>query len=350
MRVLDLTRTSWQRTKYAIGKVLFAPNGSLVAELAKLENEWCVNPQKFRRVNLQTYKFRSETQRNTVNDYWTLSGDGQFVMKATPWHESAVTVEAWRLWGKIGLRGWELAPWGDSCDWLATAPDGRLYAAVTRGGVNGPIRQTDLLRLTVPVAPRTFVLVGGATSWIRVQNAISDDSGTFEVLGKVSRVLRYDALPAFTADSRRLVAWPAEGPALLLDADTGQTLREFPWKGPETDKRWHHRVTIAPKGERVALWGGGKLRCHSCDGTGKPWWGAQSLGFVTDAVFLPDGHSLLVVDRAGRVSRLDSVSGKVLSSWDWDLGMLLSVAVNADASLAATGAVSGKLVVWDLDA
>jgi WD40 repeat protein len=351
MRVIDLARTDWQRRGYGVGNVVFAPGGTLVAGVGRMDGQWCVNPAIYRRVNLRTFKVVSETRRDDPAQAWTLSGDGQYVLKARHGHESPVTVSAWRLWGKIGLRGWELAPWGDSCDWLATGPDGHLFAALTRGGMlEGVPWHTDLLRLTVPPDPRTFVLVEGAMSGIRVMNAISPSAGTFEVVGKVAaRLLRPETTPAFSADSSRLAAWTIKGPALLLDTATAAVVHELPWNGPETDGRWHYRVALTPDGERVALWGGGQLTCQRCDGTGKPWKGKKPLGYVTDAVFLPDGQSLLAVDREGGTYRLDAESGKVLASWDWDIGMLLSVAVNADGSVAATGAFGGKLVLWDLD-
>lgn len=284
----------------------------------------------------------------------TASRDGRFTAATAHWSGGTVVVYLKRPWSREPARGLNLGTANSGLPpWVAFAPDGTLFAALNRTGTSGA-SFADLYRADPDEALAAFDRPGARTSLPFPPAPLSithppilDDA--LEWLGRIDLPLTHRTLPGFSADGRLLATWPTAGPALVIDATTGQTLHRVAWKGPQTRGRDTYRIALAPDGGRVALIGGGQLICQPPDGSGKPWRTKKPIGYVTDAAFHPDGLTLIAVDRQGRAHRLDAVTGRLMLTLDWAAGSLLCVACSPDGTAAAAGGTGAALIVWDLD-
>jgi len=73
-------------------------------------------------------------------------------------------------------------------------------------------------------------------------------------------------------------------------------------------------------------------------------------GLVQTLAFAPDGRTFLSGAADGTVRRWDTVSGRQLAAWQWEVGPVNAVAVAPDGQTAACGGDKSAVVVWDLDA
>ena len=65
--------------------------------------------------------------------------------------------------------------------------------------------------------------------------------------------------------------------------------------------------------------------------------------------FAPDGRTFLSGAADGTVRLWETVSGKQLAAWQWEIGPVNAVAVSPDGLTAACGGDKSAVVVWDLD-
>ncbi len=65
--------------------------------------------------------------------------------------------------------------------------------------------------------------------------------------------------------------------------------------------------------------------------------------------FSPDSRLLLTAAK-GKVVRLwDVATGRLLHTFDFDVGEVTGVAFAPDGMTAAVGGTNGKVVIWDVD-
>jgi WD40 repeat protein len=335
----------------AVGRVGFHPDGArLVALSGGLHRQRCY-PDTAHQVGLSSGEIRTAPAGEDQWDHPTVSPDGRFTTAALHWSAGAVVVYLRRPFSREPTRGLRLAdPNAGSSPWQAFAPDGTLFAALNRAG----FEHADLYRVDPDEAVAAYDRPGAKKSFAFRPSPFSTKhppilDGALQWLGRIDARLTYRTPPAFSADGRLLAAWPLSGPAVVVDASTGQVLCRPPWKGPQTQDRESYRVALSPDGSRIALVGGGVTICQRMDGSGKPWRTKQPVGYVTDAAFHPDGLSLIAVDRQGRAHRLDAATGRLMLTLDWGAGMLLCVACSPDGTASAAGGAGGNVVVWDLD-
>lgn len=68
-----------------------------------------------------------------------------------------------------------------------------------------------------------------------------------------------------------------------------------------------------------------------------------------DAAFSPDGRFLFTASKEGTVRVYSTATWGLEKSFDWGVGPLRAVAVAPDGTRAAAGGDAGRVVVWDLD-
>jgi WD40 repeat protein len=71
--------------------------------------------------------------------------------------------------------------------------------------------------------------------------------------------------------------------------------------------------------------------------------------FVTGLAVHPDGKAIATSRNDGKVWFWDPMTFRPLTTFDWKLGKLVSVAFAPDGSIAAAGTEDGQVVVWDVD-
>ena len=70
---------------------------------------------------------------------------------------------------------------------------------------------------------------------------------------------------------------------------------------------------------------------------------------VGDFAFHPSGRWFGVVGDLGRVDCVDTETGQLLRSFDWQIGPTRGIAFSPDGTLAAVSGDNGTVVVWDVD-
>ncbi len=71
--------------------------------------------------------------------------------------------------------------------------------------------------------------------------------------------------------------------------------------------------------------------------------------FVTGLAVHPNGKAIATSRNDGTVWFWDPTTFRPLTTFDWKLGKLVSVAFATDGSIAAAGTEDGQVVVWDVD-
>jgi WD40 repeat protein len=69
----------------------------------------------------------------------------------------------------------------------------------------------------------------------------------------------------------------------------------------------------------------------------------------TSSTFHPSGRWLAVSSNDGIVKLYDTATWQVVTTYNWSIGRLRSIAFSPDGTLAAVGSDSGKILVWDVD-
>ena len=67
------------------------------------------------------------------------------------------------------------------------------------------------------------------------------------------------------------------------------------------------------------------------------------------AAFHPSGHYLLLANNGPSVIVFDTKTWEQVHKWKWNIGVLRTVVVSPDGTLAAAAGPRGTVVVWDLD-
>lgn len=351
MQVFQLPHDRFSEERVAIGRVAFHPEtGMITAQTGLFSKKRCFGANQYHRLSAGTEEVETTRAKGRNWNYPALSLDGRFVAKAVHWHSGKVVLGLGCLWTEEPERGFALANPGDSNAWLVFGPDGNLYAAVNRGSLHHHnISHVDLFRMKPEDAIDAFDDPGAekirpfeSSNELILDNAL-------EHLGKFNPGFEYHNPPTFSPDCELLAVWPVSGPALVIDLPRGEIKCEVPWQGRELAIRENYRLALDSAGERIALVVAGQILCQRMDGIGKAWRKKKPVGYVTDVAFHPNGQSLIAVDRAGEVHHIDSESGKVMQTLNWEMGLLLCVAISADGTTAAAGGQGGNLVVWDLD-
>ena len=117
------------------------------------------------------------------------------------------------------------------------------------------------------------------------------------------------------------------------------------------NRRVSQRRRIPPRrpARSPSIGGGVPLLCTRVDGQRQTMRTKKPLGYVTSAVFHPDGHTLLAVDRNGCFAwpqRRHGTSDRVACLGRGNAGCAWRAA--AIGTLAAAGRRGGKVVLWDL--
>ena len=331
----------------AVGSIHFVSSGAqIIAHSGFFTQRICHAPRTIHFLDIRSDSVRKEE----LDQHWydpVTSPDGRFTAAL------AGDLRLRELWANDSGRWFRLNKRNDSPVWLGFAPDGNLYAAAQRDERPRRAAQAHLFRVEPEHAIREFDRQDALKTRLFPDSPALIAHGILERVGRIPTLLLRGAPPAFTADSQILAVWSQSGPVLILDANNGRTIHDVPWTGRAIRDRFirhcTHRLALSANGERIALIGGGLLVCHRLDGKSKPWRTKKPIGYVTGAVFHPDGRTLLVVDRNGQAFRLDVAIGKTVAAWDWKLGMLLCVAVSPDGMVAAAGGEGGNVVLWDLD-
>lgn len=79
-----------------------------------------------------------------------------------------------------------------------------------------------------------------------------------------------------------------------------------------------------------------------------PWKNSTARQF-TDIAFHPAAAVVAATNLDPTVRLYDATTGRVVRTYDWQVGKLRCVAFSPDGQLAAAGSDSGKIVVWDVD-
>jgi WD40 repeat protein len=133
---------------------------------------------------------------------------------------------------------------------------------------------------------------------------------------------------------------------VFRDVATGEVRSTIPYPSTYLQQR-----AVSLDGSRLAVMGYGQLYIWNTASWGKP---AQvnctSMRPFSSLAFHPTRPILAAAQyRQRMVKFLDTDSGKVVSKFNWKIGIIRSVAFSADGALAAAGSDSGKIVVWDVD-
>jgi WD40 repeat protein len=203
---------------------------------------------------------------------------------------------------------------------------------------------------------------------------VSPDGGRVVVCGWSSKLRLYDLtggkavlrweLPLRTRDHPRAEFLPLGDRLLVLerdsrhytwpqwlvarDAATGEKLDE--WSIGERHKLPDH-FALSPDGRTLVMGAGAVLEAWEMADPGRPprRVGPRGRHQVLGAAFHPSGTVLATVANEPVVRLWDSQSWAEVRTFAWDLGKLRAVAFNPNGALAAVGAVSGRVLVWDVD-
>jgi WD40 repeat protein len=160
---------------------------------------------------------------------------------------------------------------------------------------------------------------------------------------------------AFSPDGMRL----ASGHELNF-LEYGVQLREMVSTGKitQTFGGWSHRVrrlAFSPDGRVLAgIAGfaglaGSCLRILDVEENRELALHTRDTQHFQNLSFTVDGRYLLTVSDDETTSAWDTGSWQEHSTYTWQIGNLLNIAVSPDGLVAAAGSDSGKIVIWDLD-
>jgi WD40 repeat protein len=360
MRIVELPKTLPPDVEQGIGRIRFPQAGDRVVAQSgfyKKGERQCIFLDTFHVVDIASGKVKTARPEESGAWLWpALSADGRLAATSLHYPGGVNVLRLWAPWSRGPERGLRLPPGLVSAAWLAFAPDGPLYVGLNptefpRQGNHARLLRVDpdwaVRRFDDPDAPNTPEFPPGPGS-IEPKPVLE---GAVEPVAALGRLFAWHSPPAFTPDGQRLAAWSEDGPALVLESGSGRLIQELPWEGPDArvPTRQAFRLALSPDGEQVAMVGRGLVICRRLGENGEAWRTRKAAGYVTDAAFHPDGRTLSTVNAKGQAHRFDARTGRLVESFDWQVGLLLCVALSPTGSVGAAGGRENKLVLWDID-
>jgi WD40 repeat protein/serine/threonine protein kinase len=235
---------------------------------------------------------------------------------------------------------------------VAFSPDGQVVAAAYddrimfwQATTGQPIRQID----SVVNRPRiTFNPTGdqfATTVSEEHSRLVIWDFASGEVLREFERGSYIEDL-VYTADGSTILIASKAGLLTLVDAQTGQVIREFQ-NYLEPDSGWLRYINLSPDGTQVIA--------ASYDSTTLPVWDFESgvlvenysYGLVLASEFHPQNGTVLIGDMT-ILRTVDPQTGAVLRSNTGHERGILDLAITSDGARAVTTGVDETIRVWDL--
>jgi len=214
----------------------------------------------------------------------------------------------WRyLWQACrGEQLWTLDSLGASVVGLGLLPDGRL---VTGSMGRGAVRICDPERREV----------------VRLSTNINNVSGL-----------------AVSPDGRRIAVATWNIDVYFLDAKSLEVLGKFQHTSPV------YKVVFSPDGQLVSAHGNEDVSVWEVATSKKLWATKTTIGGLSDAPFLKDGHSLVCTIGDGRLAVLDARGGRLLGALGRVDEMASTIAVSPDGRRLAAGTWSSRVLLTDL--
>lgn len=130
-------------------------------------------------------------------------------------------------------------------------------------------------------------------------------------------------------------------------------LRELPsCRTVKTIPGWGQRVrylTFSPDGTTLAGTAGPRLRIWDLVNDREVAMQKRGTKHFQGMAFTIDGRHLLTVSNDTNVRIWDARTWNEASTFQWDIGRLLNIAIAPDGLRAAAGSDKGRIVIWDLD-
>jgi WD40 repeat protein len=166
--------------------------------------------------------------------------------------------------------------------------------------------------------------------------------------GEVPGPVLFPGPLTFSPDGQLLVHqhWQGAGSMIVLrDGSTGEELKRF-WHGGTSRAT---RLAFSPESKLLASIHGPTLVLWDMTSRTEFGRGRVANKRFTGLAFTADSSRLLTASNDTFLRVWTAPTWEQTTTYKWDAGKLGCVAVSADGTLAAAGASTGKVVVWDLD-
>jgi WD40 repeat protein len=221
---------------------------------------------------------------------------------------------------------------------LCLSPDGRYLAVADEAeSIDNPMNGLFVFDTSewfhLPRMERCDMTTGGI--------AFSPD-GKFFATGHMLRV--GEKLRSYTY---------VPGTYTVHDYDYVVHLREMPsGKIIQTSEGWQQKIgklAFSPDGRILAGGAGPRLRIWDVEENREVALHKRGAKHFQGISFTADGRFLLTVSNDETARVWDTRSWQEHSTYTWETGKLLNIALSPDGLVAAAGSDRGKIVIWDLD-
>jgi WD40 repeat protein len=220
---------------------------------------------------------------------------------------------------------------------MARSPDGRHLAEVEK------TESTDW--------ERVGLVVYDAATWAMLPPAEDGINTTEGVAFSPDGRLLATAHMVRVGDKQRSAG--VFGHFAVADYDYVVRLREFPsCRVVGTIPGWQQGVrflAFSPDGSTLVGTAGPRLRVWDLTGNREVALHKRGAKHFQGLAFTADGRHLLTVGNDEAVRVWDARAWAEVTTFNWTMGGLISLAVSPDGLRAAAGSDAGKVVVWDLD-
>jgi WD40 repeat protein len=160
----------------------------------------------------------------------------------------------------------------------------------------------------------------------------------------------------FSPDSTRLASGSRDGTVRLWEVASGQEIAEFSFRSPQnpqtTARYWTTGVAFAPDGQTIAV-GTTEGVVHLLDAaTGdelRQLRGHTNWVVIRGVAFAPDGEMIYTGSLDGTVRSWNAATGQAIGVFDGHQLDIFSITVSGDGErLASVSDQEGRLIVWDL--